>query len=547
MGAGAGNRRARGGVNGNTTHAGAGVELPLIGTALPFASDAPEHPVGGRWPEQPRGPDLLSLPLLRRFLRWRYARLVFQLPLLLLVIVLLIDGFTGRQLAPRNVATTAVWLEYRGLAVIALALFGNLFCSACPLMLTRGPSRILRRLLPASLRFSWPRWLRSKYLVVVVILLYLFSYEYFDLWASPWLTAWVVLGYFGAALAVDVFFPPGTFCRYVCPLGNFNYTLATTSPTQIVAVDRSVCDRCEHKPCLHGRETHADAAMAGGQAAFVPLAEVTNPNGTGFFPGCETGLFAPAMTSSMDCTSCFNCVRACPYDNVGIRLRSPAREAATDAWARRGRMSVMILGVVLAAAGLLNAAAMVAPWYEFVDALAAALGTRNEALLLGLLTAGTALLGLAVTVAAGAVADLAGGRFEGFRASFMRWGYVVVVLGIGFWFSHFLFHFLTGALQIVPTLQNFLQLRGLNVTPDWSLAQLVPSRWLFTITAAVTSIWTFIAAYAAIRIALRDFGRRGVLAMWPQLLFVLAFAALAVWLLGQPMEMRGTLLLTLPE
>jgi hypothetical protein len=64
--------------------------------------------------------------------------LVFQLPLLLLAVVVIIDGFTGEQLAPRNLATTTVWLHYRGLVVLALAFLGNAFCAACPLMLTRG-------------------------------------------------------------------------------------------------------------------------------------------------------------------------------------------------------------------------------------------------------------------------------------------------------------------------------------------------------------------------------------------------------------------------
>src|SRR5699024_7461563 len=90
--------------------------------------------------------------------------------------------------------------------------------------------------------------------------------------------------------------------------------------------------------------------------------------------------------------------------------------------------------------------------------------------------------------------------------------------------------------------QNFLQLQGFNVTPDWGLSQIVPSHWLFTITASITSLWALFAMYTGIRIALRDFGRRGALAFWPVLLFIIAFAAFAVWLLGQPMEMRGTLL-----
>ncbi len=76
------------------------VGLPIAST--PTRATAP----AGRWPDQPRGFDLMGRLGLRRFFRWKYARLVFQLPLLILVVIMLIDGFTGRQLAPRNMATT---------------------------------------------------------------------------------------------------------------------------------------------------------------------------------------------------------------------------------------------------------------------------------------------------------------------------------------------------------------------------------------------------------------------------------------------------------
>ena len=502
--------------------------------------DGTELPVYRPITDQPQGFDLLRLPGLRRFIRWRYARLVFQLPLLLLALFVIVDGLTGRQLAPRNVATTSVWLHYRGLVVIALALVGNAFCAACPLMLTRGLSRRLERLLPG--KFAWPRRFKNKYLVLVLLVLFFYSYEAFDLWASPWLTAWLAVGYFGAALAIDTLFPAGTFCRWVCPLGNFNFALSSVSPTQITAVDHDICRRCEHKPCLHGRETYADAASAAGEYAFVPLAEVVNANGSGRFPGCETDLFVPTVQSNMDCTNCFNCVRACPYDNVALTVRSPGREVTRAPWARRGGLAVSLVGVLLAFFGLLNAAAMVAPFHSAATWIAELLNLRSEQSLLAVLFLLVAVVGLLCGGGAALLADIAGGARPRPFAALERWGYVSVVLAFGFWASHYLFHFFTGALSIVPVFEHFFAFRGFAVDPNWRLAQMVPTRYLFTITAAVTSAYTLLALVVAGRIAFRDFGRRGVLAMWPILLYILAFAALAVWLLAQPMEMRGTIL-----
>jgi len=507
-------------------------------------------------PDTPSGFDLFRLPGLRRFARWRYARLALQLPLLLLALFVIVDGLSGRQLAPRNLATTSVWLHYRGFVVLALALFGNAFCAACPLMLVRGPSRALKRWLGCAWR--WPQALRSKAVVVVLMLAFFFSYEAFALWSSPWLTAWLAIGYFLAALVVDVFFPAGSFCKYVCPLGNFNFALAHTSPTQIAALDADVCDRCEHKPCLHGRVSDEAGARAAWEArglpvegarraAFIPLAEVTNANGKGSFPGCETDLFVPTMTTTMDCTLCLNCVRACPYDNVALRLRAPWREALAAAWDRRGFVSVAVLAVLLLWGGVMNAVAMIPPYFAVADGVAALLGTRQEWLVLGVLFTAVLLLGSALTLGAFALGSLAAGVREGPIALLRRWGSVAMVLAIGFWTAHYLFHFLTGALTIVPVFQHFFEYRGFDVTTNWRLAQLVPSRWLFFIGATIASLYGLLALAIAGARALRDFGpQRGVLAMWPVGLFALLVTVLQVVVLAQPMEMRGTLLGPLP-
>lgn len=499
------------------------------------------HVVSGPLAPQPRGFDLFRLPGLRRLARYKYARLLFQLPLLLLAIFVIIDGLTGRQIAPRNLATTTVWLHYRGLVVIALALFGNAFCAACPLMLTRGASRRLERLLPR--KFEWPARLKSKWLVLGLMFVYFFVYERFDLWASPWLTAWLAIGYFGAALCVDTLFKPGTFCKYVCPLGNFNFVYSALSPTQVVATNPDVCRECEHKPCLHGRYTAAAPGPgADASLAFVPLSDITNPNGSGRFPGCETDLFVPTIVSNMDCTYCFNCVRACPYDNVALVVRAPGAELTKSPWARRGRLAVMTLAGLLGVWGAFNAFAMVGAYYDLAEWLSDFLGTRSESLILALVLLGVTAVGSGLVLGAAALADRLGGAKPNLRASLERWGYVFVASGFGFWGAHYLFHALTGALSIVPVTQHFFEYRGFGVDPDWRLAQVVPSAWLFPLQAVISGLSALLATFVAARIAMRDFGKRGVLALWPVLLLVIVIAGLQVALWAQPMEMRGTLM-----
>jgi ferredoxin len=275
--------------------------------------------------------------------------------------------------------------------------------------------------------------------------------------------------------------------------------------------------------------------------ALIPLESITHPNGTGFFPGCETELFVPTIQSNMDCTYCLNCVRACPYDNVALTVRSPGWEWAKDPWKRRGKIALMLMAVMLTFYGLMNAVAMISPYYVFAQNVANFLNTQNEFLLLSLFFLTVALGGFLITTLVATLADLLGGKSFQPLESLLRWGYVMVALGVGFWLSHYLFHLLTGALTIIPVFQHFFFYRGFAVDPNWQLSQVVPTRWFFPISAAITTLYSFMAMAVVVRIALRDFGRRGVLVMWPMLLFIITFALTALLVFNQPMEMRGTI------
>jgi hypothetical protein len=95
------------------------------------------------------------------------------------------------------VAGVAPWIQWRGFAVLALLIAGNLFCMACPFML---PRRLAKKLLPADR--SWPAALRPKWLALGLLVVFFWAYEAFDLWASPLLTAWLV-----QSLVVEGFWP----------------------------------------------------------------------------------------------------------------------------------------------------------------------------------------------------------------------------------------------------------------------------------------------------------------------------------------------------
>ena len=197
---------------------------------------------------QARQRDLLNLPVMGRFLRWKHARTSMQAVLLAVSALILYDGFWGPQLASKNLAGVLPWVHWRGFVVLALLIAGNLFCMACPFML---PRRLAKKLLPANR--PWPKFIRSKWLAIGVLLVFFWAYEAFDLWASPWLTAWVVLTYFVAAFAIDGIFQGAAFCKYVCPIGQFHFVHSMVSPLEVKVRQPAICGTCTTKDCIKGR------------------------------------------------------------------------------------------------------------------------------------------------------------------------------------------------------------------------------------------------------------------------------------------------------
>ena len=457
--------------------------------------------------------DLLRIPGLGRLLKWRWGRLVFQLPLLAVAALVLYDGFTGPQLAPANSATVLVWIHYRGLVILGLLLVGNLFCSACPFTL---PRTLARRISLAGRR--WPRRLRNKWVSLAGLLVFFWIYESLDLWASPWLTAWLVLAYFVGSFLLEALFAESPFCKYVCPLGAFNFVQSTMSPLQITARSPALCLDCQGKECVRG-------------SAHVP--------------GCGTELYAPMMQSNLDCTLCLDCARACPYDNVALQLRAPLQEATMARWPVRRDLSMLVFALTFMA--LANAFGMVPPIYAVQDWMASSLGLIAPALQL-LLIQGTLTLvlpGLLLLGAAWASNRAAGGSSGATRqAMAARYAPTFIPLGLGFWVAHYGFHLAIGGLTIIPVLHALLQDHGLALfggRPAWGMGALLPAEVIFPLQVVAVMLGFCAALYSQARQALRHAPPRpalGQLLPWALLAFLLTLAALQLFNL--PMEMRGT-------
>lgn len=472
--------------------------------------------------------DILTWPLLGSFLRWRYSRRTMQAVLLIVSGFIIFDGLIGPQQAPKNLATVTAWIHYRGFVVLALLVAGNLFCMACPFMLPRELARKLGRAL--GIQGNVPRPLRNKWTAVILLIIFFYTFELYDLWASPWLTAWIIVGYFLTAFAVDTFFQGAAFCKYVCPLGQFNFFGALASPAEIKIRNAGACAACQTKDCIAGN------------------------NRTGQ-RGCELWLFQEKKVGNMDCTFCLDCVYACPHDNVGLMARLPTQELWTDP--RRsgiGRFSqrwdLVGLMVVLIFAAYLNAFGMITPVYTLQQAISGWLGTTLEwPSLLIIFGVGFFVLPLVLLTVTGFFSRLLSGQtHEPLNKVVRRFVYALAPMAFGVWLAHYAFHFLTGALTVIPVTQSFLNDSGINVgQPLWQLGPIVPAGWLFPLQTIFIYLGLFGSLVVGFQIAVHHYKARHIAlrAFIPWGVLTLVMVAAALWIMFQPMEMRGTIFLGL--
>jgi hypothetical protein len=127
-----------------------------------------------------------------------------------------------------------------------------------------------------------------------------------------------------------------------------------------------------------------------------------------------------------------------------------------------------------------------------------------------------------------------------------RFSYALVPLGFSMWLAHYSFHFLASFGAVTPALQRFAGDLGWAVLgePAWARACCRPvADWLPRLEILSLDLGLLLSLYTGYRIARTQSERASralkMLAPWAALL-VLLFAG-GVWIVLQPMQMRGAL------
>jgi cytochrome c oxidase assembly factor CtaG/polyferredoxin len=486
--------------------------LPLVAIVLHLLSPKSQRVVpcaaaaAARVVQSTRAPapaprlDLLRLPLIGGLLRARYGRMALQSIAFVAAALVIADGFVGHPMGAMNLAGVLPWTWIRPIGVIALLALGNIFCMSCPFML---PRELGHRL--GLARYKWPRWLRSKWMAVALILLFFWSYEEFALWDHPMRTAWLLLGYFAAAFAVDTFFRGASFCKYVCPLGQFNFAASLLAPFTLEARSLSTCGSCTTHDCIAG-----------------------NPQQR----GCELQLYMPQKVGNMDCTLCMDCVKACPHDNIGLVVGSPLRDLLRDPVRSSvgkfsTRLDIAALALVVVLGAFANAVVMVTPQR-------------------GVAAGGSLTMLLGVALASLAAVRLLGGA-QSPRDIFCRFSLALLPLGMMMWAAHLLFHLFTGWQSLSPALHQAAADIGLHLlaSPRWAGEHpLLSANHMLSIQLLLLDMGLLLTLYLGWRLARQWAVRSGraLLVLLPWAATVAVAYAAGVWILLQPMQMRGMIM-----
>ena len=466
-------------------------------------------------PASPRW-DLLRIPFVGNLLRQRYTRRTAQFVMLAVAATVVWDGFFGPQVTSLNLAGVTPWIHWRGLLMLGLLAAGNIFCLACPFML---PRELGKRLFPAKRR--WPHFLRSKWLAAVLLLAYLIAYEAFSLWDRPSWTAWIIVGYFVAAFTVDAFFKEASFCKYICPIGQFNFVQSLVSPLEVKVREARICKSCKTYDCIRGNEKQR---------------------------GCELYLFQPKKRGNLDCTFCLDCVYACPHDNVGILPVLPTATLFADPQRSSvGRLSkrfdLAMLALVVTLGGFANAAGMTEPVMAWMRDWQERLGIASP---LPVVVAYYALLFgcVASWIGIGRLfsgASVGVGRGTSWKRLVSSFSFALVPLGFAMWLAHVLFHLLTEKSPFAA-LQRFLEDHGqaFGTAVNGMMPSPTPSG-LLSLQMTVLGLGLLLSLYVCWRTALR-LANRSLPALRigaPWIVLALALYACGIWVLFEPMQMRG--------
>ena len=283
---------------------------------------------------------LLRLPRLHWLLTRRWFQFAVVLPNLLILFFFILAGLFGSPIGNRNIIVTVVWIFWWFLLITVLVpVGGRVWCMVCPvpfagewlsrrrLIGVRPEAEKSRSLRSGGLNRRWPH--RASRMWIQIVLFMALCTVSTILVTRPALTAAVLCAMVAAATAVHAIFKRRSFCRYLCPLNAWLSVYAMSAATEVRPRETSCCSDCRDHPCAGGSE-----------GAW----------------GCPWMVNPSKLERNNYCGLCMECIKACPNQNLSLRLRLPFSDTSI-----RG-LDEAILALVMIALVIAYTVTLLGPW-----------------------------------------------------------------------------------------------------------------------------------------------------------------------------------------
>lgn len=465
------------------------------------------HEIGSKTKNQyKRKYDLLQQEAAVSLFKNHKTQFLFQLPAVLLFVVVVLAGFFGIQNSNKSLTTILIWVVWWSLLIISLAFAGRLWCFMCPFGAIGD--WIQRRTFykkvddTFSLNRKFPAGFRNLFLAAMLFLMVTWADFQFNLVNSPLLTAYFIVALLALVVIISIIFKRRSFCRYVCPINGLMGLYSMFAPVELRVKEKETCKACKEKYCISGNE-----------------------NG---YP-CPVFEYPGAMEKNSNCILCTECVKTCHRNNISINLRSFAEDFLN---LTKTRMDEAFFILLLLGVTIFQTLIMIRPWAVFTRDLMIYADASYDTVrfVLFIASAASPILVYSIVIAVSKSLN----PKTSFKDLFTGYAYSVIPLVLLMHLSHNFRHLLEEGAGIIPVLSDpfgfgwdLFGTSGYMPAPFFDNDNILLTQWLLMFIGLGFSV------SVGKNISKRVFHGNDS-AFLPVLVFVIFFFVFNLWILGQP-------------
>ncbi|PGV47820.1 ferredoxin [Bacillus sp. AFS037270] len=445
--------------------------------------------------EEKKPYNLLSIPIVKKFIQSKWYPGVFQWIVLAVFSVIVYELVAGTVDPSRNAGTSLTWVLWWPLIPIFFLVIGRFWCTICPF---GKVSDIIRKTIGSNR--PMPKFLRKYGLWMIDFFFIAITYSD-HIWGiveSPRGSGYLLLLLVTMVVGTSIFYERRSFCKTLCFLGGLSGNYSRSGSLELRGTPE-ICKTCKTQSCYKGSEK----------------AE-----------GCPMFQFVRTMDTAADCNLCGNCVKSCPNNSIRISPRVPTSElwGIKKPMVEHTFLAAVIMGIVF-----VQNITMVAIWQDILNAIGSVTGTDNYNVNFTVAFIIAMAIPVALLYGTAKLATITGGSVEKVKKNFVRFGYAIIPLDLAGHLAHNLFHIITEGKAIW---YNSAALFGMNVTRgDLAFAPASSVQMLQYIIIVIGMIGSIYTAYRI--------GNKGSFkALAPYYVLMVLLAVANIYLFSLPMMHR---------